>query len=230
MKSKLGYAMMLLLSVVAAARLLLPQAHPLWPEMETVRRTFRFSDVEQATVSLYLRNPHGMPVYWFGCHSADFAGKPSDPFHDDAWNYYGEFDCHLHALSDKNGFNLLSYSATDHLENFSRAVTFSEELEGRCADYPDWGRVRIIRVRGMLVTLKFSDLGYGQDFDTSGNRKLKGGAMRSFRFDVQIVNDEGARSPFAEFPKFANPLFTPPGSTKNISDNCAKLVPEHSTR
>src|SRR6266404_2325927 len=73
-----------------------------WPEIKPISRSFYFSDVDRDSVGLYLRSPQGRPLYWFGCHSTDFSGKPTDPFHDDEYDYFG-FDCHLHSLSDENG-------------------------------------------------------------------------------------------------------------------------------
>jgi hypothetical protein len=214
---------------LASTLVLFAAAHQSWPEIKPINRTFYFTDVDRASVDFYLRNPQGKPLYWFGCHSADFTGKPIDPYHDDESDYYGMFDCHLHLLKDKDGYNLLSYSATDHRENFSRAFISPEELQGRCADYPEWGCIRHIRLRGMRITLEFGEVRLGQDFITTQRPKPKGKIVQSFRLDLRIEPDKGALSAIAEPPGFANPHRVLPGSTNNISDDCAKVIPEHVT-
>lgn len=197
-----------------------------WPEIKPIAKTFYFSDVDAASVAFYLRNPQGKTLYWFGCHSGDFTGKPTDPYKDDQTDYYGMFDCHLHLLRDKNGYNLLSYSATDHRENFSRAFISPEELQGRCADYPEWGRIRHIRLRGMRITMEFSEVRLGQDFVTTQRPKPKGKRVESFRLELTIEPDKGALSAIAEPPVYAYPLRSLPGSAGNISDDCTKVVPD----
>jgi hypothetical protein len=190
-----------------------PEGHT-WPKITPISKTFYY-DADRISLSLDVRNEHGEPAYWFGCHGADFKGKPVDPFHDDEWNYYGLFDCHLHDLHDKRGDNLLSYNAKDPRENFSRALTLPLQLQGRCAEYPEWGRIRHIRLRGMLITLEFTDL------------KLdKENLVTSFRFNVHIAQDNDARSSFAEPPGFAYPLQTKGNSADNITENCSKVIKE----
>jgi hypothetical protein len=174
-------------------------------------------------VNFYINNIQGKAVYWFGCHSADFSGQASDPFHDDEWFYYGAFDCHLHSVTEKDGSNLLSYNAADPRENFSRALTVPKQLQGRCAEYPEWGRLRHIRVRGMLITLQFRDPRFAQKAE-DGDRPWTGPALQSFRFDVRVEPHKSALSASAEQPASAYPLRTMPGSTKNISDDCAHVI------
>jgi hypothetical protein len=208
---------------------LFANVHP-WPEIKPITKSFAFSEVDQASLSIYLRNPQGKPIYWFGCHSADFAGQRMDPFHDDEWDYYGAFDCHLHSLSEKNGYNLLSYDASNPSENFSRALAVPGNLQGRCAEYPEWGRLRHIRVRGMRITLEFRDMRFAQVPAAINRHNPDGTVLQSFRFDVQVERDKSALSASAQPPAFAYPLRTLPGSTKNISDDCAKTIPEPSAK
>ncbi len=196
--------------------------HP-WPEIKPLAKSFDFPAVDQASVDFYLNDAQGNSVYWFGCHSADFSGRSGDPFHDDKWDYYGAFDCHLHSLTDKNGFNLLSYDAVDPRENFSRALTVPKQLQGRCAEYPEWGRLRHIRVRGMLITLEYRDPRFVQK-PRESDRPSAGLPLQSFRFDVRVEQDKSALSAFAEPPPYEYPLRTQPGSTKNISDDCAQII------
>lgn len=197
-----------------------------WPQTKKIHRSYIFEDLGKASVAFEILNSRGKPLYWFGCHSSDFIGQPRDPFHDDEWFYYGSFDCHLHSLIDKSGNNLLSYNASDPRENFSRALTVTKQLTGRCAQYPDWGLLRHIRVRGMLITLQFGDLHFAQVAAAVNDRNPDGTVLHSFKFDVQIEPDKSAVFSFAEIPQFAYPLQVSPGSAKNISDDCAELIPE----
>ena len=226
MSLRLGRAIKSLLLIMVSVTGLrpMPGSGRRWPEIVPVRRTFSFSDVDRDSIALYLNGPQGKPLYWLGCHSTDFAGKPSDPFHDDEDDYYAMFDCHLHWLKDKDGYNLLSYDAADPRENFSRALTTSEDIEGRCADYPDWGLVRHIRVRGMRITLEFKDVELGKEPSPlwAGDPSAK--EVKSFKLDLSIEPDERARSAFAEPPTYANPHWSQPGSTKPLSADCSKLI------
>jgi hypothetical protein len=195
-----------------------------------VNRHYIFADIGRDSVSLFLRDLNGKRLYWFGCHNTDFSGTSRDPFHDDENDYYG-FDCHLHDLKDENGYNLLSYSP-DHKEDFSRALTVWEELQGRCADYPDWGRKREIRLRGMRIILEFKDFRLSKHPNRVGTKKMYGEDVQSFRLDVRISPDSSASFEIAGPPAFVMPLQELPNSRGNISDNCSKAVPSsgNSTR
>jgi hypothetical protein len=198
------------------------QAGYSWPQVVPISRDYNFPDVDHAMVSLTLKDTQGKPLYWMGCHSGDFTGNSGDPFRDDE-DYFGAFDCHLHSLHPRSEYNLLSYDAVWRIENFSRAATSAGDLWGACYDYPEWGRTRHIRLRGMRMTMQFNDV----HFERTGISAEADEVLRSFRFTLRIEPDEKAVSAVAEPPPFANPLKEEPGSTTSISNGCTKIIPEH---
>jgi hypothetical protein len=78
----------------------------------------------------------------------------------------------------------------------------------------------------MRITLHLSDVRFERS-SISGEVGKAAEALRSFRFTLRVEPDEKAVSAVAGPPGFADPLRVEPGSTRSISSDCTKVIPEH---
>lgn len=71
-------------------------------------------------------------------------------------NYVGPLLCILNEGEAETEVSLLR--ETEVPPWFTRGQFRSENLVGKCAEYPDYGRVRTFRLRGFKLTLEFANL------------------------------------------------------------------------
>ena len=116
-----------------------------WPKIALLKKNFSFPDMSNPAVDLVIPGVDGAPLYKLECHSGDtYEGKDFD--------YSGDFECRLISASGKDAYStLLTYDPLQTRDYESRARFFLSDLEGKCGDYPEYGRVRTFRLRGMRL-------------------------------------------------------------------------------
>lgn len=215
----------------AVSHLAVPTQTFRWPEVIPVRTSFLFPDAWRAAAAVEIKGINGVPIYRLQCYGEQAKRSPYDlRLHADAL-YSGEFDCHLYSLSDPTAPDTLLTEPTLAVgEAYSRAVVDASELVGACANYPEYGLVRHFRLRGMMITFRYSDVRTKKEL-TSGGAPYPPGTPRvelpeltSFRVIVAIASDPTAVSPTSEPVPFAPP---PPKKTANRYINlpdCKKVI------
>jgi hypothetical protein len=193
-----------------------------WPIVTPVSKQFSLSQIRKQTASLFVDGPHGH-LYWLGCHAngGDYSGPILDPLHDDVEEYFDEFDCHLHTIPARHDDrNLLSLDEQEGTENFSRAATSASDLNGVCAEYPAWGRVRHISLRGMLITLTFKPPN-----DSSTNSLAHDIPINRFNLEIKVEPDPSVLSSIALTPPFELPPVNP--NNHLGPRQCDRAIPAH---
>jgi len=99
-------------------------------------------------------------------------------------NYVGPLMCILNSGNWEREESLLGDG--NRAPWFSRGQFFTHELVGRCGEYPEYGRTRHFRVRGLRLTIEAKDL------------ELSSGKIRHLTFHVRIEPDPLASTAFAE--------------------------------
>lgn len=182
-----------------------------WPLVKPIHEQYEFNDVRSARLSLVIHGLDGSPLYRFHC-SGMKALEAEDA---DSW---ADFSCHLHSLQARDELeSLLIDDRSRPREATSRGEIWSQDLQGGCADYPDWGRVRTFRLRGMRLTFVLSHMKFAEDpaDPLSRGREL----LRSFSFEVSVVPDQKAATAAAEPPAYDHPKEAEDGSL-----NCRDLA------
>lgn len=131
----------------------LAQANPPeWTLVREMEETFEVAQPSAAVIKTYVQSHDGQPLYLFVCR----AGL--DEYFDTLGiNYAGDLDCRLMpAELGEVEVNLL-VETSGLAAWYSRGRMFAKELYGSCGDYPEYGRLRHFRLRGMLITLRFFD-------------------------------------------------------------------------
>jgi hypothetical protein len=106
----------------------------------------------------------------------------------------------LYAAGTK-GPNLLDLTS-DPYSRTSRAEIFPDQLQGACADYPEWGRERSFRLRGMNLTMSMDQIKFAH-----GRRDLEGIVspdLVGVRIHVAVAPDVNATSSVPEQAKYTD--------------------------
>ncbi|MGH9434137.1 MAG: hypothetical protein ACRD3T_21625 [Terriglobia bacterium] len=146
---------------------------------------------------IYIQDLHGAPVYKFECHSGNYPD-------DDEYAFSGDFQCSLFAYKSGRvtSWNLLAADTKDETSSdwWNRGRMMSYQLRGRCLAYPEYSTDRHFRLRGMLITLKFTDVRWNDQSNNLGKPILVG-----FTFTLDVVPDRSARTSRAELPAGPRP-------------------------
>lgn len=184
-----------------------------WPPVAYLSRTFHVPDAHNASVITYIGGTDGTSLYQLTCHDGDYMSRATcSRCEEDSFPYAGLLQCRLIPAKP------LPFSYWDfdplaaYLAGDSRAIFTTDELLGKCADYPEWGRVRHFRLRGMRLTLSIADL----------VRDHKGNAS-SYRLSVNVEPDHEAISSIAGLSQFGEPEYDEVRHTSA----CQKVVRQH---
>lgn len=127
-----------------------------------------------------------VPRYRFECHNGDYDV-------DTGFSYSGSFQCALFAIdgAKQTSWTLLAddsrYETSADWTNRGRVLAV--QLQEPCASWPEYGLVRHFHLRGMIVTMRFTDIGWERTSGQSGER------LGRFTFVLSIEPDPRATAP-----------------------------------
>ncbi len=185
-----------------------------WPKIAPLKKSFAFADIGSPAVDLMILGADGSPLYKLECRSADaYEGNDFD--------YSGDFECRLNSASGKDAYRtLLTYDPLQTRDYESRARFFLSDLEGKCGEYPEYGRVRTFRLRGMRLRLSLSFGSHGGLFPSNPGRA----AAASLRMSVEARPDPSALTQIAEDVPYVDPaVLEPTPGTRT----CSTVTPKH---
>jgi hypothetical protein len=137
-----------------------------------------------------IKDSEGVPVYKLECHNGNYDDESE-------MNFSGDFQCALFAVKNKAlvSGNLLAANTKNERSTdwWNRGRMRSAQLRGECLKYPEYSTARHFKCRGMLLTLRFADVGWSSTKDQQNNPLLG-----KFTFTVNAVPDPTAKSSVAE--------------------------------
>lgn len=195
-------------------------AIPAWPKVRALTQEFHFPDALRAAVDLKLTDTSGRKIYVLHCRPGALVLKSVKPhtLPNDA-DFWADFDCHLHSLYSHDRYeSLLIDNPYDNDESHSRGEFYYYNLQGSCSNYPEWGRKRSFRLRGMRLQLELSDIQLVADPPP--------GRLTSFGFKVEVIPDPLALSAISEPPAFLIPAAQSQRTDPRFA-SCENPVPQH---
>jgi hypothetical protein len=166
-------------------------SNPSWPLIKECKYECDFRNANIAAVSITLQDTKGTGVYHFECHNYLYDESDTD------FNYSGDFECKLTSLySEENLPTLLTSDHNQPADWWSRGRFLADELKGRCAAYPEYGRVRTFRLRGMQLRLELNDI----VFTSTEVDNIKNVRLKSFHFKFEAKPDSSVSTSLAECP------------------------------
>jgi hypothetical protein len=189
-----------------------------WPAIQPLKKVYRFSKADAAYLDLDIMGLEGEALYRLQCRT-----RENDDVVD--FDFSGDFECRLTSTYSTDPYsNLLTENPDQSRDWESRARFFSEELQGDCAHYPEYGRVRTFRLRGMEITLKIDPIRFRKGRRTSDHREPLTSLLDAFGFTVSIRAAPQVRSAIAESAHFEQPPLLYPQCFGDLSRNCRQIV------
>jgi hypothetical protein len=186
-----------------------------WPPVAPFSKTFHIPDAHNASVVADIESTDGKRLYQLTCHDGDYVSRAKCyRCSEDSFPYAGLLQCRLVPIESLP----FSYWDSDALAPYfagdgqSRAIFTKDELVGKCADYPGWGRIRHFTLRGMQLTLSVAELEVNSEGDAS-----------SYRFSVDVEPDVGAISAITGPSQFAEPEY----DEAPQKSACDKVITQH---
>ena len=144
---------------------------------------------------LFIKNMAGVPIYKLECHNGNYEELSG-------LDFSGDFQYALFAIKGGtiNTWNLLVSQAESEQRSewLDRGRVTSNQFRGECGEVPEYGKLRNFRLRGMLITLEFSNLKWSPESKSSSR-------MEQFTFEVSVMPDKNATTATADIVK----RFTP---------------------
>lgn len=145
----------------------------------------------------FIKDNDGVPVYKLECHNGNYNDESE-------MNFSGDFQCALFAVkgTTRTSGNLLAADTKNELSAdwWNRGRMRAAQLRGECLKYPEYSTDRRLKLRGMLLTLRFTDVKWGPRKDQQNEPVLAG-----FTFILKAVPDESVQSSRAEVPTGPKP-------------------------
>jgi len=131
----------------------------------------------------FLVDGAGNKVYKFECHADDYADLSE-------MSWSGPFQCALFPfrIDTVSPVNVLAVDDKDEQSTdwFNRGRLMDYQLQGECLKYPEYSTLRHFKLRGMDLTLGYSDIVW------------QGGKLTKFTLHLDVTPDADAKSPMAE--------------------------------
>jgi len=167
-----------------------------WPVINPVKKTFHFIDHHEMGAKLRIVGIDGTPLYQLECYLNAYDREDRD------FNYSGNFECRLTSLYSKDRYSTLLTDQIHPTRDWqSRGRFLLEEITGKCAEYPDYGRVRHFRLRGMNLTLEIKNLKIKLG-SAAENAPWYVDRIEKLDLDVTVIADPTVLSEIAEPTKY----------------------------
>lgn len=156
-----------------------------WPVIRPLDEKHVFMDVgkKDADTPLFtfILGTLGIPLYKLECHNGNYPD-------DSEINFSGDFQCALFAIKGRNllSGDLLGNAKEPQGAEKNRARIHAAQLRGDCLQFPEYSTERHFKLRGMQITLRFSDI------------EWSAGRLSGFTFTLKAVPDESAVSAMPE--------------------------------
>lgn len=163
-----------------------------WPHVQALHESHAFIEASRGKDTPFLafiKNASGVPVYKVECHNGNYEDESEI-------NFSGVFQCALFGVSGgkETTGNLLAVNNKDEQSTdwWNRGRMLSHQLRGECLAYPEYSTLRHFKIRGMLLTLRFTDM------EWSTTKDQQGPLLEKFTFTLDVVPDGTALSSTAE--------------------------------
>lgn len=158
-----------------------------WTPVQPLHAEYRFvlpaKAGDDTPFSVYLLDGAGNKVYRFECHDGDYDDESE-------MNWSGYFQCALFPYKGDTltPINVLAVDDKDEKSTdwWNRGRLLANQLQGECLQYPEYSTLRHFKLRGLDLTLGYSDIAW------------QGGKLEKFTLHLDVTPDADAKSPMAE--------------------------------
>ena len=190
-----------------------------WPEILPIMKTIHFVDHQEGAARLKVVGKNSTPLYLLECYLNAYDHE------DRNFDYSGDFECRFTSLyDDSHGHSTLLIEDPYPTRDWqSRGRFLIEELKGKCAEYPEYGRIRHFRLRGMnlMLEIKAFKIKPGSSAENSPWNRDR---IKELELYVTITPDAKALSEIAEPTKYIRLPSAHPEDPNDLLQNCDKVL------
>ena len=165
-----------------------------WPSVQPLEDKHAVSNLGEhgadTPIVALIKGTDGVPVYKLECHTGEYDDETEI-------NFSGDYQCALFAVKGTSftSGDLLAADTKDELSTdwWNRGRVRAAQLRGKCLRYPEYSTDRKFKLRGMLVTLRLTDIQWNSRKDQQGNPMLAG-----FMLVLKVAPDASAHSSRSE--------------------------------
>jgi hypothetical protein len=170
-----------------------------WPLIQPLHAEYQFvrpqtPDADLPSFTAYLKDAAGTNLYKFECHG---GGYPDDS----EMTWTGDFQCALfpYRIDTVTPVNVLAVDTHEEqsVDWRNRGRMTAVQLQGDCLQYPEYSTQRHFRLRGMDLTLSYTDVAWVQGSKTP--------QLQKFTFTLDAAPDKDAKTPLAEVAEGPSP-------------------------
>ncbi|MGV8074547.1 MAG: hypothetical protein AB2L11_08330 [Syntrophobacteraceae bacterium] len=186
-----------------------------WPEVSYANFNMEFSEPHETAAKIEIPGIDDKHLYLLECHLG--------PYETPEFDYSGHFECRLSSLYSPGTYSTLLTDLPNQSRDWeSRGRFLIEEIMGKCAEYPEYGRLRHFRLRGMELTLEVTSLVTEPDanFELMKPRQK----IKQLVLNVTVQPYPAAVSPIAERTNFIEPPYTHPEDPYDFSRLCDDVL------
>jgi hypothetical protein len=206
-----------------------------WPDIYPIapgQIVFHFKYPFEAHHVTAIRTTDERVTYLLDCHLGPYGSWD--------YSYSPDFECRLstekpdtitYRYSDEFPAipydNLLSTPLKQFGPRETRGIFLWGELQPNCAKYPEYGRIRHFRLRGMELTLEVKNVKFGPRLKDDPLLTYRKDAIIKLDLEVTAKQDTSALLPTAESTKYLAPPLARPWNGKEPYDdtrNCSKVL------
>ena len=218
MKRQLLGCLLLLCALSDLAVALSCEKHsPRWPAVRAAKTSFQFVDPDNTAMKMNIVSVTGASLYALECYLNAYD-------HDDPqFDYSGDFECRLSASSSKEVYStLLTEEANPTRDWQGRGRFLQEDLVGKCGQYPEYGRTRHFRLRGMNLTLGV------REYEVESGSRARNipwlrDRLRKLDLDIQVTPDDTALTEIAEPTAYLAPPLAHPDDPTDLTRICEEV-------
>jgi hypothetical protein len=188
-----------------------PKTH--WPAVKPETWSLHLEDGRVESAKMTIVGTNGAPLYLVECYLNAYDHE------DPKFVYSGAFECRLKSsYSDDRYSTLLTEDPHQSRDWQSRGRFLLEELEGKCAEYPEYGVLRHFRLRGMSLVIAVSHLRVEHPVDHNSLPVMRD-RIKELELTVTVVPDPRVSSEITEPSEYVQPSRNP-----NNTLNCDKII------
>jgi len=190
-----------------------------WPQVRPLSKVYSFPSASKASVNLPIYGSDGKVLYSFRCQPSSLSNTES----------VSGLVCYLilaGAPDAPDDFTLLNDNPIDTNAFHGRGQLSAPNLQGNCAGYPEYGRERTFRLRGMKLTILATDPEI-VSVPSASQPSRTSAAIRALGLEITVTPDPGAISAIAEPVPFAQPKWNEPLNQFNAMPDCRDVVRTH---
>jgi hypothetical protein len=189
-----------------------------WSTIQPLENKFHFVDHRDMEGKVQIIGQNREPLYLLECYLNAYDHEDRD------FDYSGDFECRLTSLYSKETYSTLLTEDQNQVRDWqSRGRFLVQDLSGRCAEYPEYGKIRHFRLRKMNITIEIKNFKLEKGSSVN-NSPINRDRIKELDLIVTVEPDNTATTEIAEPTKYIEPPRLHPENTNDTTKKCDTVL------